>query len=376
MYRISLLGWLFVAMLSAVGPAHAQGRPAGVLVDVVDEREIRDTQAVIGQLVATRRSAVATRIAGVVETVTFNVGDRVRKGQPLITLDKSRIAIEKRAAEASVGVAQAGIEVADAKLKLAEQAFDRQAALRSSTAFSKSRYDDLKQAAVQSRSERAQAQAQLLSARSSLDRAEYELEHSVIAAPFDGIIIARQAQPGQYMNQGGTVATLLDIDNLEVEADVPSNIVNGLIQGARVSAVFDGGTRKEVEVRTTIPVQNLSTRTRPVRFAARLGELRAGTIAIGSTVTLDLPVSAPRKVVSVPKDALLQGRGGWMVYVVEDNKAQARPVEVGQAVRERIEIKSGLKAGDIVVVRGNERLRPGQSVQPQQVKAVGGKTQG
>ncbi len=376
MYRNFIFGLLCLGLVLAPIPAEAQRRAAGVLVDVVDEREISDTQTVIGQLVATRRAAVATRIAGVIEGVSFNVGDRVRKGQVLVTLDKSRIAIERRAAEAAVGVARAGIQIAEAKLKLAEQAFQRQAALRKSTAFSRSRYDDLKQTAVQSRSERARAEAQLQTARSSLDRTEYELLHAVIKAPFDGIIIARQAQPGQYMNQGGTVATLLDISNLEVEADVPSEIANGLSIGTTVSAVFGGGSRHKVSVRTIVPVQNVSTRTRPVRFVAKLNKLSGSHIAIGSTVSLNMPVSAPRTAVSVPKDALLQGRGGWIVYVVVDNKAQPRPVELGQSVHDRIEIKSGLKAGDVVVVRGNERLRPGQLVKPRQVGAGGTKPQG
>jgi len=376
MYRQILSGILCAAIVLIPATVQAQRRAAGVLVDVVDERQISDTQAVIGQLVATRRAAVATRTAGVVEAVQFEVGDQVRKGQALVALDKSRIAIERRAAEASVGVARAVIRVADAKLKLAELAFKRQADLRKSTAFSRSRYDDLKQAVVQSQSERSQAQAQLQTARSSLDRTEYELRHSVINAPFDGVIIERQAQPGQYMSPGGTVATLLDISNLEVEADVPGNIANGLRAGTKVAAIFDGGTRRDVAVRTIIPVQNLSTRTRPVRFAARLGDNQSAHIAIGSTVTLQMPVSAPRKVLSAPKDALLQSRGGWIVYVVVDNKAQPRPVKLGQSVRDRIEILSGLKAGDVVVVRGNERLRPGQPVKPRQVKANVVKSQG
>ncbi|MGI9422751.1 MAG: efflux RND transporter periplasmic adaptor subunit, partial [Hyphomicrobiaceae bacterium] len=353
---------LLVPTLLVPMHALAQGRAAVVLVDTVDQREIRDTQSVIGQLVATQRSEIATRTEGVIEAVTFEVGEHVKKGQTLVTLDKSRFEIEKRAAEASMDVARAGLRIAEAKLKLAELAFSRQEGLRKSTAFSRSRYDDLKQAAVQSRSERSQAEAQILNAQSSLNRALYDLKHAVIVAPFDGVVIERQAQPGQYMNTGNAVATILDVRNLEVEADVPSNIVNGLTIGSKVTAVFEGDVRKSVTIRTAIPVQNVSTRTRPVRFTAKLDGLNASMVAIGSSVTLQLPVSAPRKVISVPKDALLQGRGGWMVYVVSDNKAQPRPVKLGQAVQARIEILSGISVGDVVVVRGNERLRPGQAV--------------
>ncbi|MEM6496572.1 MAG: efflux RND transporter periplasmic adaptor subunit [Pseudomonadota bacterium] len=361
---------LSLAFLLA-GSAHtlAQGQAAKVIVDVAEKREVRDTQPVIGQLVATRRADIATRTAGVINEVTFEVGDRIARGQSLVQLDSSRIEIEKEAAKASLEVAKAGLDVADAKVKLAEIAFKRQDGLKSSTAFSRSRYDDLKQAAVQARSERAQAEAQMHSARSNLNRAEYDLKHSKIKAPFDGVVIARQAQPGQYMSPGGTVATLLDVTNLEIEADVPSNMARGLKVGDALTAVLEGGARQTVTVRSTIPVQNVSTRTRPIRFTAKLDKLKAGHIAIGSSVTLQIPVSAPRTVVSVPKDALLQGGGGWIVYVVKDNKAMPRPVKIGQAVQDRIEVKSGVAAGDKVVIRGNERLRPGQSVRPQQVNA-------
>lgn len=349
--------------------AIAQGRAAKVIVDVAEKREIRDTQPVIGQLVATRRADIATRTAGIINNVTFEVGDTVTRGQSLVELDSSRIEIEKQAAKASHEVSKAGLEVADAKVKLAEIAFRRQVGLKSSTAFSRSRYDDLKQAAVQARSERAQAEAQMHSAKSNLNRAEYDLKHSKITAPFNGVVIARQAQPGQYMALGGTIATLLDVTNLEIEADVPSNMVRGLKVGDKLVAILEGGDSQTVTVRTTIPVQNVSTRTRPVRFTVKLDKMHAGHIAIGGSVTLQMPVSAPRTVVSVPKDALLQGRGGWIVYVVKDNKAMPRPVQLGQAVQDRIEVTKGVTAGEQVVVRGNERLRPGQAVRPQQVNA-------
>ncbi len=370
MKQLRELALLLLVITTASSPAAlAQGRAAKVIVDVAEKRVIRDTQPVIGQLVATRRAEIATRTAGIIEEVSFEIGDRVKRGQSLVVLDKSRVEIEKNAAKASHDVAKAGLAVADAKVKLAEIAFQRQDGLRKSTAFSRSRYEDLKQAAVQARSERAQAEAQMHSAESSLNRALYDLKHSNITAPFDGVVISRQAQPGQYMALGGSLATLLDVTNLEIEADVPSNMARGLKIGDKLVAVLEGGVEQTVTVRTTIPVQNVSTRTRPVRFTVKLDNLQSGHIAIGSSVTLQIPVSAPRTVVSVPKDALLQGNGGWIVYVVQDKKALPRPVQLGQAVQDRIEIKKGVTAGEQVVIRGNERLRPGQSVLPQQVNA-------
>ncbi len=127
-----------VALMLASLPAAGQQRAAGVLVDQVDMREIRDTQSVIGRLVATRQSAVAARIGGVINAVSFTIGDTIAKGQTLAVLDTQRAMLAKRVAQASVGVAEAEINIADAKLKLAKQAFERQESLLKSTAFSRS----------------------------------------------------------------------------------------------------------------------------------------------------------------------------------------------------------------------------------------------
>lgn len=360
---------VMICMQIVTQNAVAQGRAATVFVDTVDERELRDTQAVIARLVATRRSDIATRIAGVVQSVAFQVGDRIDRGGTLIKLDARRFEIEKRANEAAIVAAEAGLSVARVKFRLAEQTFKRQASLKNSTAFSRSRFDDLQTSVEQSRSEISQADAQLQMAKVGLDRANYELTHTVISAPFDGIVIARQAQPGQYMAAGGTVATLLDLKDLEIAADVPAAIANGLVPGAQLEAVIENGTVRPATVRTAIPVQNSSTRTRAVRLSVDLSGVPATQIAVGGIVTLKAPVSAARTVTTVPKDALLRGRGGWMVFVVVENKAQPRPVVLGQAVGDRLEVKSGVKLGDVVVVRGNERLRPGQKVRAKRVVA-------
>jgi len=358
----ALLAGVYVVMSATMQQAQAQGRAATVFVETVEQTEIRDTQDVIGRLVSTRRSDVATRIAGIVKSVAFRVGDKVKKGRELIKIDAVRFEIEKRANQATIAAAEAGLSVARTKLKLAQQSFNRQASLRKSTAFSRSRFDDLKQAMEQSRSEVSQAAAQLQMARVGLDRANYQLTHTVITAPFDGIVIARQAQPGQYLQAGGMVATLLDINDLEIAADVPGRIAQDLKPGTTVSARFENGMEHRLVVRTALPVQNSSTRTRLVRFTMAKAGLQPSQVAVGGTITLKVPVSAVRTVTTVPKDALLRGQGGWMVFAVVKNKAVPHPLVIGQTVGNRMEVVSGIKPGAVVVVRGNERLRPGQNV--------------
>jgi multidrug efflux pump subunit AcrA (membrane-fusion protein) len=126
-------------------------------------------------------------------------------------------------------------------------------------------------------------------------------------------------------------------------------------------ATLEADEELMVEVRAILPVENTATRTRSVRFAAP-GMGAIANTAVGQSVTVRIPVGAARDVLSVPKDALVQARGGWSVFVADEGKAQPRTVEIGVALGNQYEVLSGLAEGDQVVVRGNERLRPGQDI--------------
>ena len=167
-------------------------------------------------------------------------------------------------------------------------------------------------------------------------------------------------------------ATLIDTSALEIEANVPSRFVSALRTDQSVTATTDVGDTITLALRAVLPTEFAATRTRPVRFKIEDG---TAAIAVGQTVTLSVPVSAPREVLVVPKDALVQAQGGWSVFVNEDGKAMPRTVEIGAALNNSFEVLSGLSEGDEVVVRGNERLRPGQEIAPSGPPEAAAKTQ-
>ena len=362
---MSQLNWsvALIALALAAPPLAAAQNAATVIVERVEIQEITETAPVIGQLVATVEAEVATRRDGIVEAVLFDIGDRVVKGQALARLDDQLVRIQLRNADAALNAARAGVSVAEARVKLSEQAFARQSRLKGSTAFSGSSFEDAEQRAAEARSELARAQALVAVAEAAFARAEYDARHSVIRAPFDGIAIARSAQPGQYISLGGAVAKLLDTANLEIEADVPVDLLAGLDAGRVLEAIVANDRVVEATVRTLLPVESVSTRTRPVRLNIDVSKIPGYLVAAGKSVTLQVPVSEPRQALMVPKDALVQSlSGAWIVFVAEDGKASPRPVSIGQANRDRLEVLSGLAPGELVVVRGNERLRPGQPI--------------
>lgn len=357
---VPIMAVLLLAHTSAV--ASAQGGPSLVVTERVEVRELSETRPIFGEIVAQRDSAVAARVSGIVDEVPVLVGDQVEPGDVLAILDRQLLSIELAQAEAGLAESEAGIEVAEARVVRTEDVFTRIDALSGTAAFSEGRLEDSRGAYSEARGQLAEAQARLLNAQAALERARYNYERARITVPFHAIVLSVEADPGQFISTGEPVARLLDMSTLEVEANVPSQYIAGLAPGLVLSGETENGTRLDLTVRAILPTEFASTRTRPVRFSVDLQAL-IDQVAVGQSITVSVPTDAPRDALSVPKDALTQSASGWSVYVDEEGVATPRTVQVGVAMGDRFEVLSGLSEGDFVVVRGNERLFPGQPIQ-------------
>lgn len=390
MIRRRLATLIVIALALAPFAASAQVSDAmTVVVDAVKVEPLSRSFRVIGRLVVRQRGIVAARTRGAVSEMRVQIGDRVAAGDVLAVIDPDRLTWRRDLvlsglkeslasvgnAEARLAVARAGVKTAEARLALVRQELDRLESLRNSVAFSQARRDDkaLEVRAAESGLTEAEAQVQealslidqvrarVLSAEAKLRLAEDDLANSVIRAPFAGVITLRHTEAGAFLEVGDAVVTLVNDTDLEVEADVPFDRLVGITPGVEVDFVLDDGSRHTAVVRAVGIEENPKTRTRPVRFTPRFETPMTG-LADGQSATLELPIGLPRDIVSVHKDALVHSQGRTIVYVVVDGAAEARPVALGVAVGQRFEVLDGLAPGDLVVVRGNERLRPGQAV--------------
>lgn len=368
----ALLAALLIA--TAWAPSIAQekkkkpgGRAMLVVADQVITEPMTQTFPVIGRLVAKRFGVIASRTQGPVDKMLVNVGDRVKKGDVLASLVTGAIVWQRKLKQAIVNEKSAAVKTANAEIAFIQQALKRIKNLRRSAAFSQARFDDKRQEVVKAESAAAEALAGLQQARADLKLTEISLYNAQIRAPFGGVVSKRYTDSGSYLSIGAPVVNLIDDNSLEIEADVPSNRISGLTLDTLVLGQIDNNKTISAKFRAMVPEENPLTRTRTVRFSAEFDGSRKN-LAASQSVTVLIPIGETRAVVSVHKDAVISRKGQKIVFIVVKNKqgkgrsAFPRTIKLGEAVGSRFEVLSGLKPGDSVVIRGNERLRPGQKI--------------
>lgn len=360
---LSQLFFIALGLAALAAPPIAQAQqPSLVGIDEIRTEPLAQTQPVIGRFVARQAGEVAARTAGAVTQMAVQVGDRVKAGDVIAALDIDRLTWQRDLVASTSKEMTALQKSAKAQLDKRRQELARLEGIRTSAAFSQARYDDAVQDVLSAESAVVAAAAVLARVQSNLRLAQDDLDHGTVLAPYDGVVSFRHTEVGAYVRVGDAVVSLVNESDLEIEADVPYNRIAGLQPGTVVTVSLADQTEHNAVVRAVGAEENAMTRTRLVRFTP---VIEGATVpnAVGESVSVLLPLGAARDVVTVHKDAVLKRQGLSLVYLVdEESNAQIRPVELGEAVGPRFVVFSGVVPGDRVVVRGNERLRPGQAV--------------
>lgn len=318
--------------------------PANVVVARSGAGAVTPTAVFVGTVRFPEVSDVAAEVEGRVDAVRVEEGDLVRRGAVLAALDTALLSKDLAAAEALRDRAAASLELA----RIEER---RLSVLFRDQAVSEQEYDRARFAARE-----LDAGVRALAAEAA--RLAERLDRAAVRAPFDGVVLERRVDRGEWLSAGRVVAVLARTGAMEVCLAAPEKVYAFARPGCEVEVAVAGRTLRGVIFART-PGGDAATRTFPVKV--RLAE--SAGLAQGMEARVSLPAADPAAAVLVPRDAVVMAQGQSMIFVVEAGLAKAVPVTVAAYLGMTAGVNGpGLAGGMDVVVKGQERLRPGQPV--------------
>ena len=383
-----VIKWLIVlAVLGGVGYAGwrylSRERPLEVEVATVSERAAGTQAGVLdasGYVTARRRATVSSKITGKVVEVNVDEGMAVREGQVLARLDDQSARASLALAQAQAQSARSGVLENRVRLAEAKVTLGRLTALLKEGFVGQAEVDTAKAQVDSAAARIAALEEQVAVADRQVDLARTDLDNTVIRAPFSGVAISKDAQPGEMVSPvsagGGFtrtgICTIVDMRSLEIEVDVNENYIGRVKPGQRVSATLDAYPEWQIPaaVITTVPTADRQKATVLVRI---------GFDALDPRILPDMGVKvrflrepgaeqarASAPVPLVPKAAVVTENGQSYLFVVTGETVERRAVRAGGVDGDRIEILAGVRPGERVVVSPPATLAAGQQISVKQ----------
>ncbi len=340
-----LLLALLPTQVLAEEPKKPQGPPP-MLVEVtkIVQGTAEPLIEVVGTVYYARVSRVASEISGIVEKIHFTEGARVEAGQTLLTLRTDLL-------KTSLDVSRADYQQAQVELERARKELQRIKPLYKEKSISESLYDDSRYAVLG-------LEKRTLALKAALDRQLLELEKSSIRAPFNGLVQSKLTEQGEWVATGGQVAVIADDHILEVHVEVPQKILNFLQPGQKLR-VKSGGNDYQASFSNFIPQGDLATRS----FTVKLKLENTEGLIEGMEARVQLPNGPKKESLLVPRDAVVKHAGKNVLFLAVEGQAKMVPVEIHGYQGLLIAVGGkGLMVNQTVVIRGNERIRDGQSI--------------
>ena len=308
--------------------------PAAVELAAAERGTVARAVTVAGLSEPVRSVGVNSQLSGALTEVNVEEGNVVREGQVLARIDAREL--------------EAQVMSAEAALNFARGTFERSTTLRQSGVITAAEFER----------DRAAHEA----AKATLEQLRTRLGYATVRAPVAGVVTQKRLEAGDIVAPNTRLFTIADMSTMVVRVQVSELDVLGLRVGQTVDVALDAlpGRTLEGRIRRIFPAADTLTRLVPVEVALTGEGARIARPGFLGRVTFAL--DARRDAVLVPQAAVLGGQGAQSVMMVRDGKAVRRPVETGLVSQGRVEITSGLEAGEMVIVAGNAQLREGAAV--------------
>lgn len=375
-----LFAILGVAALAALAFWLLGAKPVSVTVATVRLTPSGDHAASVldasGYVVARRQATVSSKIAGKVLDVLVEEGVRVDKDQVVAYLDDSSQLAQLHLAEAQRRSAEAALNETRAQLTQAELDLTRSRELLQRRLTSQAEFDAATAAAETLQARLAAGLENVKVARRGVEVSQDQLNNTVIRAPFAGVVVTKNAQPGEMISpisSGGGftrtgICTIVDMESLEIEVDVNEAYIQRVRPDQPVTATLDAYQDWKIPARVIAIVPTADRQKATVRV--RIGFLERderilrdmGVKVAFLGIEADGAQTQPAAVY-VPRDAVRTDSEGNYVWIVRDDTVLRRAVSVGQVSSRGAQIMSGLGTGDKIVVAAEEELIAGQAVE-------------
>jgi RND family efflux transporter MFP subunit len=333
-----------------------------------------------GYVVARRRATVSSKVTGKVLDVLLEEGQPVREGQILAHLDDTQPRATLALAEAQLASARKAAAEDQARLQQAEVTLQRRAALVKENVVGKAELDEAQSEVDSLKARIAYTQQQIGVAEQQVNLQKTMLADMVVRAPFSGVAISKDAQPGEMISPvsagGGFtrtgIGTIVDMSSLEVEVDVNETYINRVSNKMKVESVLDAypDWRIPSHVITTIPSADRQKATVKVRIGFdQLDPRILPDMGVKVSFLRDAPAPGQAAVVPralVPKTAVRTADGRSVVFVLKEDRVERRAISVGLENGDQVEVISGVSAGERVVVDAPQTLKDGDKVKVQQ----------
>lgn len=360
-------GWALTAKDNNVPAQAEEEQVTSVKAEKVVKGDVATTIKISGKVAASKEVSVVSKIGGKVTQLKVQVGQRVKQGDLLVLLDGIDIQAQINLHEASVALTQAGQQQAEIAYQEAEINLERMQVLYDQGAISKKQLEDAENAYARAAasynpdSGSTQTAAQLRQAQAQLDAAKINLANTRITAPIDGIVASVNIESGEMANPSAPLLTIVDTDQMIVEGNLAESEVNFAKIGEKVKVYVSSASDESfVGVMENVsPIASSTTKAYPIRVRI---ENNNQLLKGGMTAEVDMTAEAKEEVIVLPKEAVLDKGEKFVVFVVENNIAQERIVNIGLTTDAKAEILKGLEVGEQVVVSGQQYLSEGVKV--------------
>ncbi|SDK49594.1 RND family efflux transporter, MFP subunit [Methylophilus rhizosphaerae] len=347
----SILATVCFALL--LGACHQESQemaaPRPVWVMTVGASDLQVGGSYTGEVRSRYESNIGFRIAGKITAREANVGDQVKKGQLIARLDPNDTRLNAQAANAEVQTAQANLALALAELERRQQLYRQQFISRSAL----DSYD----------TQVKTAQARVAQAQSQAAVSQHQTAYTQLLADRAGVIGMIQAEPGQVVAAGQTIAQIYDLQSLEILISVPETMIDVLQVGDPAQVTLTESSQAYAgRIREISPAANSQTHAFDLRIQLLKFDQR---IKLGMTAQVSFAHTNPAQTIIVPATAVTQNGNQPAVWVIDKNhQAHMRPVTTGTLTEAGIEITAGLHAQETIATIGVHTLTEGMKVYP------------